>query len=160
MYAIQLLAISTLFLFATAICRADPAVADIVHLPTYRANGGFFDIVCKADSSSGKMVEANVTWVAPKIKKLGIRIGDRLTIVDGKLLADWSKSDFDSYMDAGVSAEKSAVFVFVGSRWLIRKRTITLTLEKEINQALVPTPASVTPAADAPAAPTIGAAHL
>jgi hypothetical protein len=30
----------------------------------------------------------------------------------------------------------------------------------EPNQALVPTPASVTPAADAPVAPDAGAAHL
>ena len=30
----------------------------------------------------------------------------------------------------------------------------------EANQALVPTPASVTPAADAPVAPDAGAAHL
>jgi len=37
---------------------------------------------------------------------------------------------------------------------------IVSSLEKEANQALVPTPASVTPAADAPVAPDAGAAHL
>jgi hypothetical protein len=33
-------------------------------------------------------------------------------------------------------------------------------MKTEANQALVPTPKSVTPAADAPVAPATGAAHL
>ena len=124
--------------FATAFCRADSDAADVVHLTPYRATAGFFDIACKSDLPSGKMVEAKVTWVAPKIKKLGVRIGDRLTTVDGKPLVDWSRSDFDSYMDAGLSEEKSAVFVFVGSRWLVRELTSTLTLKKELNHTAEP----------------------
>jgi len=160
MRAIQLSIISTLILFVTAICRADSDVAEVVRLPSCRATAGFFDIVCKADLSSGKMAEAKVSWVGPKIKKLGIRIGDRLTIVDGKPLVDWTKSDFDSYMDAGLSDERSSVFIFVGSRWLIREHTITLTIKKEPNKALVPTAPAVTPAADAPVAPAAAAAHL
>jgi hypothetical protein len=35
-----------------------------------------------------------------------------------------------------------------------------IVIKKEANQALVPTPMSVTPAADAPVAPATGAAHL
>jgi hypothetical protein len=160
MHTIRLLVISTLFLFATAICRADTDVANVVHLPPQRVPAGFVDLALKFDLTSGKMVEAKVSWVAPKFKKLGVRIGDRLTIVDGKPLVDWSRSDFDSYLDAGLIEGKSAAFTFVGSRWLVMDHTFTITLKKELNQALVPTAASVTPAANAPVAPAAAAAHL
>jgi len=101
------------------------------------------------------MAEAKVSWVAPKIKKFGLRIGDRLTIVDGKPVVEWSKSDFDSYMEGGLQDEKSSVFIFAGARWLIKERTITITIKKEPNKAL-----AQTPAADAPVAPDAGAAYL
>jgi len=124
-----------------------------------RVTAGFVDLALKFDLTSGEMVEAKVSWVAPKIKKLGVRTGDHLTVVDGKPSVNWSRSDFDSYLDAGLIEGKSAVFAFVGSRWLVMEHTFTITLKKELNQSLVPTPASVTPAADAPVAPDGVAAH-
>src|ERR1035437_10087583 len=52
------------------------------------------------------------------------------------------------------------MFVWVIAVWLFREWRNGPKKEKRPNKALVPTPASVTPAAGAPVAPDAGAAHL
>jgi hypothetical protein len=86
---------------------------------------------------------------------------------DGKQLFAYHhwKSDFMYLDDNGdgladrkfFSKPLARAYVMQEPTWILMENR---DLKTEPNKALVPTPASVTPAADAPVAPDAGAAHL
>jgi predicted metalloprotease with PDZ domain len=95
-------------------------------------------------------------------QKAGLEVGEKIiqirdVKVDGLGIKELQKQ-FE------MPSETGKVLLLIQAKDSGKTRTVELQFHEapstEPNQALVPTPASVTPAADAPVAPDAGAAHL
>ena len=80
-----------------------------------------------------------------------VRVVGKLTFKHQDFASQGRNFGFDSYR---IAVSECSVIEKVTLEFPEKKN------ERAANQALVPTPASVTPAADAPVAPDAGAAHL
>ena len=72
-------------------------------------------------------IKTTVKWVNSASHRLGLRIGDRMTTVDGKPLTDFALEEFLAAVIHKLEAGESQTLQFEGRRFLCRRATITLT---------------------------------
>jgi C-terminal processing protease CtpA/Prc len=92
----------------------------------FRVTAGFCDVYGKFRDNTENLKEVSVTWVSPGIEKQGLRVGDRLSTIDGKSVVGMSKSEFLPLLNVDVPIGEKRVFVFVRKGFFLGK-AITLT---------------------------------
>jgi hypothetical protein len=109
-----------------------------------RANRPDFEFDVQYDGASTKVQGVLVTWVSSATHKRGLRIGDRMTTIDGRRIDDLSLQELLAATKRVLGPDESQTLVFTGTRALIRRVTVTYTT-KGPNKTPEPTPGTVTP---------------
>lgn len=124
----------------------DNAGEEIVSLMPYRVSGGYCDLRYIAHRVTGRVITSEVTWVAPSMKKKGLRVGDTLISVDGVAVAGMPLADYLLTVETLPKAGEKKALVFSGKRGLFgTKATVTLIVQKKAENEPRPTPKASSP---------------
>lgn len=103
-----------------------PAEANPVQLPPYKVNGGDFDVWGQLGKGTTKLGPMKVTWVSPRLKKLGLRIGDLLLSVNDQPVPGMEEATFRRFMEVNLGPGEKRVYVFNSKRSFLRKSRVTV----------------------------------
>jgi len=143
---ITLIGIVSLLVPSSASTQADSSGDEVVSLVPYRVSGGYCDLRYIAHRVTRRIITSDVTWVAPSIKKKGLRVGDTLISVDGVAIAGMPLTDYLLTVETLPKAGEKKALVFSGKRGLFRtKATVTLIVQKKAENEPRPTPKASSP---------------
>ena len=116
-----------LFVLST-ICQAelpptpasDPGAA--VVLKPFHVGGGAFDVDCTLKNETQTIQKAIVTYIAPGLKKQGLREGIALISINGKSVDGLPVAKFHELMQHELKAGETDTFIFAGKRGLFGKK--------------------------------------
>ena len=119
------LIIPAVFCFAIAFCSAQTSDG-VVHMKPFRVTAGYFDVHYQYRNDTEKLAEVDVTWVGPAVGKQGLRVGDRLSTIDGRNVIGITRSEFLSLVDIAIPIGGKRVFIFV-RKGFFHGKAITVT---------------------------------
>jgi hypothetical protein len=111
--------------FAIASCSGETSEG-VVHMKPFRVVSGYLDVHYQYRNDTDKMVKVDVTWVCPALGKQGLRVGDRLSTIDGMNVIGMPKAKFLPLFDIGMPIGAKRVFVFV-RKGFFQGKAITVT---------------------------------
>ena len=97
----------------------------VVTMQPLKVNGGDFDYRITFDRKTNQLKDFQLTWVSPKLEKGGVRVGDRITKINGIKIEELLLDEVRKLMVLGVQN----TFTGSGRRGLFaRKAEITITI--------------------------------
>ena len=118
-----------LVLGVTSAGAAETPPADaVVTMQPVKVNGGYFDYRITFDRQSNRLKVFQITWVAPKLEKSGLRVGDRITMIDGIKIEGLLLDEVRNLLKPPAPGAQT-VFTGSGKRGLFaRKAEVTITI--------------------------------
>ena len=104
------------------------AAADaVVTMQPLKVNGGDFDYRITFDRKTNRLKDFQLTWVSPKLEKGGVRVGDRITKINGIKIEELLLDEVRKLMVPTLGVQNT--FTGSGRRGLFaRKAEITITI--------------------------------
>lgn len=87
------------------------------------------EFTVRYDKRSTKVQRVRVKWVSSGAHMRGLRVGDRMTTIDGKPINDFILEEFLTAVKRELKAGESQTLLFEGRRFLFRRATISYTTE-------------------------------
>lgn len=107
--------------------ETQPADA-VVTMQPVKVNGGYFDYRITFDRKTNRLEIFQITWVAPKLEKSGLRVGDRITMIDGIKIEGLLLEEIRKLLKVPAPGAQT-VFTGSGKRGLFaRKAEVTITI--------------------------------
>jgi hypothetical protein len=108
---------------------AETSPADaVVTMEPVKVNGGYFDFRITFARETNRLKVFQITWVAPKLEKSGLRVGDRITMIDGIKIEGLLLDEVRKLLKPPAPGAQT-VFTGSGKRGLFaRKADVTITL--------------------------------
>ena len=99
----------------------------VVTMQPLKVNGGDFDYRITFDRKTNRLKDFQLTWVSPKLEKGGVRVGDRITKINGIKIEELLFDEVRKLMVPALGVQNT--FTGSGRRGLFaRKVEITITL--------------------------------
>ena len=105
-----------------------PSVDAVVTMQPVKVNGGYFDYRITFDRKTNRLKVFQITWVAPRLEKSGLRVGDRITMIDGIKIEGLLLEEVRNLLKPPAPGAQT-VFTGSGKRGLFaRKAEVTITI--------------------------------
>ena len=147
---------------AMFVCNAE--AADVIRMEPFYVDGDGVDLQLRHshDPVTKVLKSVRIAEVGPRIKKSGIRVGDRVDAINGKEVSRMTTADFDAALPKSDGPDEQKL-LFSVSRGVFGKRLeipIIFRRRGAPNKTPEPTPGAVTDRAGARSAPSPSVAHL
>lgn len=116
-----------LLFFIGTLTGAEETTTEVLQLEPMRIGPGHFRVSLQTDPTSGKIVEAEVSWVRRSVKEL--QRGDRLMFIDGEAVTAMTPAEFGEASRRHLAPGESSHLLFKGERGKPLKREVTIHLE-------------------------------